>query len=31
MISDVCPECEADHIDIQALTYNKVNCLSDLL
>ena len=24
MITDQCPECEADHIDIQALTYNKV-------
>lgn len=23
-ITDVCPECEADHIDIQALTFNKV-------
>lgn len=27
MISDVCPECEADHMDIQALTYNKVHTL----
>ncbi|KAL0021906.1 hypothetical protein WJX79_002021 [Trebouxia sp. C0005] len=24
MISDVCPECEADHLDIQALTYDKI-------
>ncbi|KAL3148841.1 expansin-like protein [Trebouxia sp. C0010 RCD-2024] len=24
MISDVCPECESNHIDIQALTYNKM-------
>ena len=24
MISDECPECEADHIDMQALTFNKV-------
>ena len=24
MISDVCPECESDHMDIQALTYKKV-------
>lgn len=24
MISDVCPECESNHMDIQALTYNKV-------
>ena len=28
MISDVCPECEANHMDIQALTYNKVDCPS---
>ena len=25
MITDFCPECEADHIDIQALTFNKVD------
>lgn len=25
MITDSCPECEADHLDIQALTYNKVS------
>ena len=24
MITDCCPECEADHIDIQALTFNKM-------
>lgn len=24
MISDECPECEANHIDMQALTFNKV-------
>ena len=24
MVSDACPECEADHIDLQALTYNQV-------
>lgn len=23
MITDCCPECEADHLDIQALTFNK--------
>ncbi len=23
-ITDVCPECESDHIDMQALTFNKV-------
>ena len=23
-ITDACPECAADHIDIQALTYNKL-------
>lgn len=23
-ITDVCPQCEANHIDLQALTYNKV-------
>ena len=23
-ITDSCPECEPDHIDIQALTFNKV-------
>ena len=23
-ITDVCPECETDHIDMQALTFNKV-------
>lgn len=26
MVTDACPECEPDHIDIQALTFNKVNC-----
>ena len=25
MISDECPECEANHIDMQALTFNKVS------
>ena len=25
MITDNCPQCEADHIDVQALTYNKVH------
>ncbi|KAK9868666.1 hypothetical protein WJX84_011328 [Apatococcus fuscideae] len=24
MVSDACPECEADHIDLQALTYNQL-------
>ena len=24
LITDSCPECEADHIDMQALTFNKV-------
>ena len=24
MITDCCPECEADHLDIQALTFNKM-------
>ncbi|BDA46488.1 probable Expansin-A7 [Coccomyxa sp. Obi] len=24
MITDSCPECEADHLDIQALTFNKM-------
>ena len=24
MITDACPECEADHIDVQALTFLKV-------
>ncbi len=24
MVSDSCPECEADHLDLQALTYNQV-------
>lgn len=23
-ITDVCPECATDHIDMQALTFNKV-------
>ena len=23
-VTDSCPECEADHIDMQALTFNKV-------
>ena len=27
-ITDVCPECAADHIDIQALTYNKISPMS---
>ena len=27
-ITDVCPECGADHIDIQALTYNKLSPMS---
>ena len=26
MITDACPQCEPDHIDIQALTYEKVGC-----
>ena len=25
LITDQCPECEADHIDMQALTFNKVS------
>lgn len=25
MITDGCPECEADHMDMQALTYEKVS------
>ena len=25
MITDGCPECEADHVDIQALTFQKVS------
>ena len=25
LITDSCPECEADHIDMQALTFNKVS------
>ncbi len=29
-ITDVCPECETDHIDIQALTFNKVRGQSEL-
>ena len=24
MITDACPECESDHIDVQALTFLKV-------
>ncbi|KAK9850628.1 hypothetical protein WJX84_001010 [Apatococcus fuscideae] len=24
MVSDACPECEADHLDLQALTYNQL-------
>lgn len=24
MITDSCPECEPDHLDIQALTFNKM-------
>ena len=24
-ITDICPECTADHLDIQALTYNKLS------
>ena len=27
-ITDSCPECEPDHIDIQALTYNKLSPMS---
>ena len=27
-VTDACPECEADHIDIQALTYNKISPMS---
>ena len=30
-ITDVCPECETDHIDMQALTFNKVCMHSALL
>ena len=26
-ITDTCPECGTDHIDMQALTFNKVNAL----
>jgi len=25
-ITDKCPECEAEHIDLQALTWAKVRC-----
>lgn len=28
MITDSCPECEPDHMDIQALTFNKVHSCS---
>lgn len=31
MITDACPECEADHMDIQALTFNKVDILESLI
>ena len=24
MITDACPQCEADHLDLQALTFSKV-------
>ncbi|KAK9800899.1 hypothetical protein WJX73_008437 [Symbiochloris irregularis] len=27
-ITDVCPQCEANHIDLQALTYNKISPIS---
>lgn len=27
MISDVCPECEANHIDVQSLAFGKVCAL----
>lgn len=30
MITDACPECDADHIDVQALTFQKVPQLSCL-
>lgn len=30
MVSDSCPECEPDHIDLQALTYEQVVKLSSL-
>lgn len=26
-ITDICPECAADHVDIQALTYNKLSLM----
>ncbi len=26
-ITDICPECAADHLDIQALTYNKLSAM----
>lgn len=26
-ITDSCPECQANQFDIQALTYNKVQCV----
>ena len=26
-ITDVCPECATDHIDMQALTFNKVRAI----
>jgi hypothetical protein len=31
MISDSCPECEADHIDVQALAFQKVRALGTLV
>ena len=30
MITDGCPQCEADHIDIQALTFEKVPPISQM-
>lgn len=26
-VTDICPECASDHIDIQALTYNKLSSM----
>lgn len=31
MSTDACPECEPDHIDIQALTFNKARLLGLLI
>ncbi|KAK9819887.1 hypothetical protein WJX72_003612 [[Myrmecia] bisecta] len=28
MVSDACPECEADHVDLQALTFDKIAPMS---